>query len=193
MELIKLPYGKDSVSVTIPKQNFIGMMDPEFAVSCADPKKSIENAILQPIGGPKLKDIITPEKTITIIIDDISRPTPISTILPILLSHLLSLGAASENIVIVAALGSHRYMTEEELKERVGAEIYKNYRVINSEFRKPEGLTYVGKTPEGVDVLVTKAVMDTDIHIGIGCLVPHPTMGWLAAERQYIPALQAKK
>ncbi|MGI6739632.1 MAG: nickel-dependent lactate racemase [Christensenellales bacterium] len=193
MELIKLPYGKDSVSVTIPKQNFIGMMDPEFAVSCADPKKSIENAILQPIGGPKLKDIITPEKTITIIIDDISRPTPISTILPILLSHLLSLGAASENIVIVAALGSHRYMTEEELKERVGAEIYKNYRVINSEFRKPEGLTYVGKTPEGVDVLVTKAVMDTDIHIGIGCLVPHPTMGWAGGGKTVYPGIAGEK
>ncbi|MGI6739628.1 MAG: nickel-dependent lactate racemase [Christensenellales bacterium] len=191
--LITLPYGKDKVSVTIPKQNFIGMMDPEFVNPCVDLEKLIEEAVSNPIGGAQLKDIISPEKTIAIIIDDISRPTPISTILPILLSHLLSFGAASENIVIVAALGSHRYMTEEELKERVGAEIYKNYRVINSEFRKPEGLTYVGKTPEGVDILVTKAVMDADIHIGIGCLVPHPVMGWGGGGKIIYPGVAGEK
>ena len=191
--LITLPYGKEKLSVNIPKKNFIGMMDPEFVNPCVDLEKLIEEAVSNPIGGSRLEDIISPEKTIAIIIDDISRPTPISTILPILLSHLLSLGAVREKIVIVAALGSHRYMTEEELKERVGAEIYNNYRVINSEFRKPEGLTYVGKTPEGVDILVTKAVMDSDIHIGIGCLVPHPVMGWGGGGKIIYPGVAGEK
>ena len=191
--LITLPYGKEKVSVNIPKKNFIGMMDPEFVNPCVDLEKLIEEAVSNPIGGARLEDIISHEKTIAIIIDDISRPTPISTILPILLSHLLSFGALPKNIVIVAALGSHRYMTEEELKERVGADIYNNYRVINSEFRKPEGLTYVGKTPEGVDILVTKAVMDSDIHIGIGCLVPHPVMGWGGGGKIIYPGVAGEK
>lgn len=175
---VTLPYGNKSISFDVPEKNFIGMMDPSYVPPLADLEGAIYSALDTPYGGKPLEEIVIPGKKIAIIIDDGSRPTPISVILPILLKRLEAAGAAREDIRIVAALGSHRYMTEEELKERVGEEIYKNYPVYNSEFRKPEGLVYVGDTPEGVKIMASKVVMDTDIHIGVGCLVPHPVMGW---------------
>ena len=171
---VTLPYGHEKVSFEIPDKNFIGMMDPEFTPAIDDLKSAIENAIDNPIGTPPLSEIIKPGKKIAVIIDDDSRPTPQSVILPLLLPRLEAAGAKPEDIRIVAALGSHRYMTEEELRKRVGDAVYDRYEVINSEFKKPEGLVYVGKTPEGVDIMATKAVMETDIHIGVGCLLPHP-------------------
>lgn len=175
---ITLPYGNEKIHFDVPEKNFIGMMDPAYTAPLADLESAIGQAIDRPIGSKSLEDIVVPGKKIAIIIDDGSRPTPISVILPILLKRLEKAGAAKEDIRIVAALGSHRYMTEQELCERVGEEIYRNYKVYNSEFRKPEGLVYVGDTPEGVKILASKVVMDTDIHIGVGCLVPHPVMGW---------------
>lgn len=175
---VTLPYGNEKISFEVPEKNFIGMMDPGYVPPLKDLEGAICQAVDAPYGGKCLEDIVVPGKKIAIIIDDGSRPTPISVILPILLKRLEAAGAAREDIRIVAALGSHRYMTEEELKERVGEEIYRNYPVYNSEFRKPEGLVYVGDTPEGVRIMASKVVMDTDIHIGVGCLVPHPVMGW---------------
>lgn len=175
---VTLPYGNESISFEVPEKNFIGMMDPAYVPPLEDLEGAIYGALDAPYGGKKLEEIVVPGKKIAIIIDDGSRPTPISVILPILLKRLEAAGAAKEDIRIVAALGSHRYMTEEELKERVGEDIYNNYPVYNSEFRKPEGLVYVGDTPEGVKIMASKVVMDTDIHIGVGCLVPHPVMGW---------------
>lgn len=175
---VTLPYGNEKISFEVPEKNFIGMMDPGYVPPMADLEGAICRAVDAPYGGKCLEDIVVPGKKIAIIIDDGSRPTPISVILPVLLKRLEAAGAAREDIRIVAALGSHRYMTEEELKERVGEEVYRNYPVYNSEFRKPEGLVYVGDTPEGVRIMASKVVMDTDIHIGVGCLVPHPVMGW---------------
>jgi len=190
---VTLPYGQESITFQVPERNFAGMMDPEFAPPIEDLRRGIENAIDHPIGTKGLSEIVRPGKKIAVIIDDDSRPTPISTILPILLPRLEAAGARPEDIRIVAALGSHRYMTEEELCRRVGKEIYDRYEVCNSEFRRQEGLTYVGNTPEGVEILATKAVMDTDIHIGVGCLVPHPVMGWGGGGKILYPGIAGEK
>lgn len=190
---VTLPYGREKVSIEIPEKNFIGMMDPEFTPALEDLKGAIENAIDNPIGTKPLGEIVTPGKKIAIVIDDGSRPTPISTILPILLPRLEAAGAKPEDITIVAALGSHRYMTEAELEERVGSEIYARYKVINSEFRKPERLVYVGDTPEGVKILATKEVVEADIRIGVGCLVPHPVMGWGGGGKIFYPGIAGEQ
>lgn len=190
---VTLPYGPDRIHFEVPDQNFIGMMDPAFVPAVDDLAGAIRSAIDNPIGTGPLEQIVRPGKKIAVIIDDGSRPTPISTILPILLPRLEAAGARPEDIRIVAALGSHRYMTEAELRERVGDAIYRRYEVLNSEFRKPEGLACAGKTPEGVDILATRAVLETDIHIGVGCLVPHPVMGWGGGGKILYPGVAGEK
>ena len=175
---LDIPYGKEKIAFNIPDKNLIGKMDPLFVEPVDDVRKAILEAVENPIGSKKIEEIVVPGKSISVIIDDGSRATPISTILPILLPRLEAAGANTEDIRIVVALGSHRYMTEKEMEERVGTNIYKRYKVYNSEFRRPEGLVYVGDTPEGIPITASKVVTDTDIHIGVGSLVPHPVMGW---------------
>ena len=190
---VTLPYGSETVGFDIPERNFIGMLDPEFTPATDDLELAITNALDHPIGSPALETLVKPGQSVSIIIDDGSRPTPQKVILPIVLRRLEASGIRREAIRIVAALGSHRYMTPEELCERVGQEVYDNYRVYNSEFHKPEGLVYVGDTPEGVPILASKVVMDTDIHIGIGCLVPHPVMGWGGGGKILYPGIAGEK
>ena len=191
--LVTMPYGNEKIQFTIPDKNFIGMMDPEFAGPIQDLDGAITEAIDHPYGCENLEKIVVPGKKIAVIIDDGSRPTPQKQILPILLKRLEDAGAKREDIRIVAALGSHRYMTDDELKERVGEEVYRNYPVMNSEFRDPEKLVYVGDTPEGVKILASKVVMETDIHIGVGCLVPHPVMGWGGGGKILYPGIAGEK
>lgn len=190
---VKLPYGDETVSFELPDERFIGMLDPEFTPATDNLEGAITNALEHPIGCEGLEAIVRPGQSVSIIIDDASRPTPQSVILPIVLRRLEQVGVRRADIRIVVALGSHRYMTQEELRERVGPEVYANYAVYNSEFRKPEALVYVGDTPEGVPILASKVVMDTDIHIGIGCLVPHPVMGWGGGGKILYPGIAGEK
>ena len=186
---VSLPYGKEKVSFDVPDANFSRIYDPVSTVPAPDVEAELLRAIENPIGGPPLEEIVDGEKKINILIDDSSRPTPVSRILPVLIGKLASLGVGDEQIRIVVALGSHRYMTEAELKERVGEDIYRRFEVVNSEFREPEGLQYVGKTPEGVEIIASKIAMDADVRIGIGNIAPHPVMGWSGGGKILYPGV----
>lgn len=175
---ISLPYGNRTVDMEVPDRCFIGMIDPPKAEPAADPEQVILDAIEHPYGGRRLEEIVSPEKTIALLVDDGSRPTPVHIILPVLTRKLLACGARPENITVVIALGSHRYMTEEEMRARVGDGIYDSYRVINSEFRDRDRLVYVGDTEEGAPIMATREIVEADVRIGVGNLVPHPVMGW---------------
>ena len=190
---ISLPYGEKKITCEIPERNFAGYFDPPFAEPVKDLEKEITKAIANPVGGRRLEDIIGKGKTVSVIIDDSSRPTPQSVILPIVLKQIENAGADRKDIKIVVALGSHRYMTDDELRQRVGDEVYRNYRVLNSEFKDPTKLVYVGDTPEGVRILASKEVMETDVHIGIGCLVPHPVMGWGGGGKILYPGIAGEE
>ncbi len=186
---ITLPYGSKKVSFQIGDDRFIRMYDPAKALAAPDFEAEIRNAIDNPIGTLPLEELISPDASINIIIDDGSRPTPVSRILPILLQKLEGIGVKSGKIRIIAALGSHRHMTSAELEERVGSDIYNRYEVVNSEFRDPEKLVFVGKTPENVDIFAAKIAMDADVRIGIGNLVPHPVMGWSGGGKILYPGV----
>ena len=190
---VTLPYGHEKISFQVPDQAFLGLLDPPPVEIPADPTAIIREAIRNPIGTGTLDTLLDRNKKIAVIVDDGSRPTPISTILPVLLEELEAIGVPNENILIVAALGSHRYMTEEELCQRVGSEVYARYRVINSEFRDPERLVYVGKAPDGVDIYATKEVMEADFRIAVGNIVPHPVMGWSGGGKMLYPGVAGEK
>ena len=178
MTKIAIPYGEKMVEFSLPEETFIGMTDPPAAQAAENPEKEIEEAMEHPIGMGGLETVVFPGAKVAVITDDGSRPTPVKMILPILLKKLSACGVRREDIVIVMALGSHRYMTEDEIRERVGDAVYKSYRVVNSEFRQKGRLLSVGETDERTPILATREVVEADIRIGVGNLVPHPVMGW---------------
>lgn len=173
-----IPYGDKMVYLEIPEKNFIGLLDPPEILPAEEPELVLKEAIEHPVGGRKLEEILEPGKKVAVIVDDGSRPTPVAMILPVLLEKIHACGVKKQDVKIVIALGSHRYMTEAEIQERVGSRIYDSYCVVNSEFRKPEELVYICDSQEGAPLFATKAIMDADIRIGVGNLVPHPVMGW---------------
>jgi len=69
-------------------------------------------------------------KTIAILVDDGTRPTPVAEILPVLLSHLEESGFSREKIAIVMAIGTHEAMEKEALEAKLGSGIQSRYKVI---------------------------------------------------------------
>lgn len=185
---ITVPYGSEERSFNLLKGQ-LEVLTPNKVESASDEMKEIERAIDNPIGSRKLEEIVGDNKSICIICDDISRPTPVEKVLSILLKRLEAAGVSDDKIKIVIALGSHRYMTEEEMRKKVGNKIYERYRVINHEFRDKSKLVNLGEAPGGVTIWANKEVMDSDIRIGIGSIVPHPAVGWSGGGKIIYPGV----
>jgi lactate racemase len=187
--MLQMPYGNSQTYFTIPDSAAYEVYRPNDLKPADDPEKEVRRAVSDPIGSPKLEDIIFPGCSVTVICDDMTRPTPVMLILNILIPMLLRYGAEKSKIKIIMALGSHRYMTYDEMRERVGPEIFREFRVLNSEFRNKEKLIYLGRSSDDVEIWVNKDVMDSDVRIGIGNIVPHPAAGWSGGGKIIYPGV----
>lgn len=191
--ILSIPYGKTSVSFRIPDKNYAGMFDPPFTAPIENLEEAVEKALDNPIGSPRLESLVVPGKKVAVIIDDMSRPTPQNRILPVVLRRLEKAGVKREEMLVSIALGSHRKMSEEEIREHVGVEVYGKYRVENSSFRDARDLVHVGNTDDGVRIMASRSVMEADIHIGIGCILPHPLLGWSGGAKILLPGITGEE
>lgn len=189
MGTYKIPYGEQTIPFEIPEGREVYSVSMPKVECPADPYSEIVRALDNPIGTDKIEKMVSSKDRVCIICDDITRPTPVREILEVLLKRLLDAGVGQKNIYIVIALGSHRYMTQDEMIKKVGEEIFRNYRVLNSEFKDPEGLLDMGYTKTGARIFVSRSVMDSDIRIGIGNIVPHPAMGWSGGGKILYPGV----
>jgi nickel-dependent lactate racemase len=164
----------------------------DFAVACAEaPNLSVEQmaeeALSKPVRTPPLKDLVKGRQRIAVIIDDGTRPTPVSGILGVLLPYLADNGVPRENVTIVVALGTHAPMAEEGLRTRVGIGAA-GYRLVQHNawqadlvpVRLPDGDAVVKINPE---------VAHADVKIGISSILPHPMAGYGGGPKIIMPGV----
>lgn len=185
-------YGSSQIDFEIPDNAVVDVLRPNPVEPAADQVERIVHALDNPI-GTSLESLLDESKRVCIIVDDVSRPTPAELILSVLLPRLHSLGVKKENIYFVLALGSHRRMTQEEVDSKLGAANAAEYAVYQSSFADPNELLDLGLSETGVPIVVYKKVMDSDVRIGIGNIVPHNTLGWSGGSKILFPGVTSEE
>src|SRR5688572_3381279 len=74
----------------------------------------IEAAFANPLGTPPIRELAKGRKSATVIVDDVSRPTPAGLVVPYVLRELTEAGIEKSEIRFVIGGGSHRAQTREE-------------------------------------------------------------------------------
>lgn len=175
--IVELPYGKERLRVAIPEENLLAVVEPADVTPAADPAAAVLRAVREPVGTPPLREMVKAGQKVLVIIDDNTRPTPQHEILPALLPEIE--GAARDlQIQILIATGTHRPMTAEEIRQKVGAQVAARYSVINHKWQDEENLVYLGTTPNGTPIKVNRLVMESDLVLAVGATVPHCLAGW---------------
>lgn len=176
---IRLPYGKDkTVVVDVPDKNMYFIVDRGEAPALKNPPDEIRKSLKNPIDAPSLQELVGPKDKVVIVGDDITRPTPQSLLMPVLLNELNAVGVPYENIQVIIALGTHREMSEKEIREKYGSEVVERVPVLNHDYKDPKKLVDMGKTETGIPISVSKEVYKADFVVGVGNIVPHCYAGW---------------
>lgn len=191
--IVSLPYGAETARFTLPDDADVEVLSPAAVCPAQTAEEIIRAALDAPIGSVRLEQMVGPGQTVNILCDDISRPTPVDKILPLVIERLLAGGVRAQDIKIIIALGSHRYMTEDELRAKVGDSVFENYAVENSEFWGRDKLVDLGLSPDGCRVLASKNAMSSEIRIGIGNIVPHNIMGWSGGAKILYPGISGEE
>ena len=155
----KYGYGKSFKEFDIKDENImaeLGQNSVKYELTGID---EVRRALREPVGTPKLSEIVKRGEKIVIITSDITRPMPSKTVLPAVIDELVAAGAEYKDITVVFALGSHRKHTEEEKRYLVGDEVYEKVSCIDSDVKQCRML---GTTSRGTPVEIFDRVADAE-------------------------------
>ena len=117
-------------------------------------KEEIRKSILNPIGTPNLSVIARGRKSVVIVVDDMTRTTPSSKILPFVFEELEKADISQEQITILFALGAHRPMNKNDCLLKLGKEIVSKFKIENH--HPYENLVHLGDSKIGTPIDVNK-------------------------------------
>ena len=183
---VEFGYGKGVQTVDIPDKNLDQILVANDIEHVRRGPDAVVYALENPIGSPRLKDLVKPGQKICIITSDISRPIPSFDVIPSILDELYLAGCKKEDIYVVFALGSHRPHTEEEKKKLVGERVYSEVRCIDSD---PSDCIHMGDTSRGTPVDITRSVAEADFRIGVGNIEFHYFAGYSGGAKALMPGV----
>lgn len=185
-----IKYYKDLVSFQIPDENVLGEILPNTCPSVESEEKEVKRALSEPFDSPLLSGVVRPGEKIVIITSDITRPVPSRIIIPCLLDELRKAGVENKDITVVFGLGSHRKQTEEEQKNLVGEEVYRQVRCIDSNL---DDCVHLGTCKNGTPVDIFRTVAEADRRILVGNVEYHYFAGYSGGMKAIMPGVSSKE
>jgi len=174
---ISFPY-PEIKPLEVPEKNLLGIFSPATVQIEKSEEEIVEEAFSHPIGSEPLSKMLRGCKNLLILTDDYTRTTPVQKVLPRLMRELETAGIKPGGIKILIALGTHRPMTEKEIKEKFGKDFSERYTILNHNWWDPSQLSYLGETERGTPIFVNRLVKEVDFIMGIGQIVPHRVSGF---------------
>jgi len=189
---IRLGYGTGFQEADVPEENIIKIVEQNDIADDAKASGSVAlqsvadilwRALANPIGTPRLRDIVKPSEKIAIITSDITRPMPTWEVLPYVLEELAFAGVSDEDVTLVFALGSHRPHTEEEQRHLAG----KAFEMIQCVDSDPSDCVHLGVTRSGTPIDITRVVAEADRIICLGNIEYHYFAGYSGGVKALMP------
>ncbi len=148
-------------------------------------------------------------RSVCVLVPDATRTCP----LPLLVGAVhRALHGRVSRLTVLVALGTHGAMSEAALARHLGytdgalRETYPGTTVANHEWWRPETFAHLGTIPasriaelsggrmhEEVEVLLNRAVVDHDVAVVVGPVLPHEVVGMSGGNKYFFPGVAGQK
>jgi nickel-dependent lactate racemase len=188
MNKIELPWGRDSLEVTLPPTwRVLGERVPAEDPEPADLEDLCARSLASPIEARRLGERDLSSTRVVLVVDDHSRPTPVASFIGPVLDELGRAGARDENLEILVATGVHRASTPEEVERKVGPGPFRRLRWTCHSAYDAGRLVDLGTTTRGTRVLLNRRLIEADLVVCLGAVEPHLLLGFGGGLKMLIP------
>ncbi len=192
-----IQFGTESVKLNLPDfTDIFTMSTPE---PLRNPVLAIEKALMNSIGSPGLDTIIQeklaqkPDARAVVVISDNTRPVPYrgeEGILWPIIEKLLHHGFTNNRILILVANGTHRSLTESELRAMIDPRIFEaDIPIENHDCQDTANLIYLGETRRGSRIFLNRHYVEADLKILTGLVESHFMAGVSGGRKSVCPGL----
>ncbi|HWR39927.1 MAG TPA: nickel-dependent lactate racemase [Patescibacteria group bacterium] len=193
MATVKIPYGKGFIDALIPDARLEGILESRahHYQPAAGEQELVRNALANPIGSPRLRELAKGKKKIVIIASDHTRPVPSKIMAPLLLEEIRG-GNPEADITFLIATGFHRPTTQEELIGKFGETLVAAEKIVIHDAFDPASMVNIGKLPSGGEIMINKLAIDADLLIAEGFIEPHFFAGFSGGRKSVLPGVVSK-
>lgn len=190
MRTIKIPYYTSSLDLHVQEENLKAVITAKTDEYVAEMSEAdlVRQALANPIGTPRLKELAKGKKKVTLVTSDHTRAVPSKLTLPILLAEIRE-GNPDADITILIATGLHRATTEAEQRRMFGDNIVDNEKIVVNDAFKDEDFAYVRTLPSGAELWVNKLALECDLLITEGFIEPHFFAGFSGGRKSILPGI----
>ena len=190
MSQISFPYGKTVQTIDLPDDRLRGVLRSRMhAYRPAESEEAlVAQALAQPVGTPRLRDMAAGKRKVVIIASDHTRPVPSKIIMPQMLAEIRA-GNPDAEITILIATGCHRGTTRDELVGKFGEAIVAHERIYIHDCTDESMLTSLGKLPSGGELWVNRLAAEADLLCAEGFIEPHFFAGFSGGRKSVLPGV----
>ena len=187
--MVTIPFGRTGMTLAdIPPGAEILESQVSRLQAAGSEDSVVREAMASPIGSPALRELARGRKTCTVIISDHTRPVPSRHILPFLLQELRE-GNPDIRVTLLVATGFHRPSSTEELRQKLGDEIYEREKIVIHDSRDPAKNVDIGVLPSGARCVIDRAAAETDLLVAEGFIEPHFFAGFSGGRKSVLPGV----
>jgi len=184
--MVQLDYGTSGISLDLEGLNAT-VLRPRYVHGLPDEHTSFLESVRNPYHSLPLRELISDDETLAIVIPDITRALPSDRLLTWLFEELPHV--SPENVTIIVGTGTHRANTYAELCQMVGPDIADRYQIVNHDSRNINTLIKAGQSPYGYDVWYTSEYVLADRRILMGFIEPHFMAGFSGGYKAAFPGI----
>ena len=120
--IYSIPYGKTKLEFDTHDARVLFTGEMTNLPAITDIQGELLRSLDGPIGSEPLASLAQGKKKILFLVEDNTRETPLDVILPVIVDYLNDAGIPDEAISFLTAPGTHRIMTDEEIRAKLGEE-----------------------------------------------------------------------
>lgn len=197
MASFPMVFGAESVDVELPAETVcLSMSEPG---PLENPSRAIREALAKPIGSPSLAEVVRrkaegkPRARAAVVISDNTRPVPYrgeAGILAPVVDTLIDAGIEPGRITIIAATGTHRLLSRDELEKMIDPSVpARGVEIVCHDCRDRASLASLGTTSRGTHVLINETYLESDVKILTGLVESHFMAGTSGGRKSVCPGL----
>jgi nickel-dependent lactate racemase len=194
-QLAKGHYNNQPLTFELPDNwKLLVMSEPQDVPGAKSVEGLVREGLKNPIGMAPLATVVgsLENKSAIIITEDQTRPTPVGEVALPLINELNALGIADGNIEMVVGRGTHRAITEEEMREKLGDEVLGRVKTSLHDADDKANLVKVGTTTHGTPCWANRKVVEAGFKVGIGTINPHYFAGYGGGPKIVLPGISGR-
>ena len=190
---LQLPYGRGKLPARIDPRRLRAVLTARLPEASPDGADALVGAALAaPIGAPALDRLARGKRNVVIIVSDHTRPVPSRVILPPMLRAVREASPQAE-ITLLVATGCHRATTEEELRAKLGDDIYDSVKIAVHDCDDRQNLVELGTLPSGQPLRINRIAAQADLLLAEGFIEPHFFAGFSGGCKSVLPGIAARE